>query len=292
MLVETHALTKQYGPLRALADCNFAVARGEVCGLLGPNGAGKTTLLRLLMGYLRPTAGQATIDGLDCYRQSVDVHRQVSYLPGEARLFRAMNGHQVLRYFAGIRPDGNFKRSQEIAACLGMDLSRQVARCSTGMRQILGLSIALSVEAPLVILDEPTASLDPTVRGQVLDLIAEAKDQGRTVLLSSHVLGEVERSCDRVVILRAGHVALEQKMDELLQQHRIRATLAGPLPEVPDALRDEATRFDTSNGQLVIETPAALSGMLSWLATLPVEEMRIEPVGLQSVYDRIYEGKK
>ena len=144
MLVKTHSLTKTYGPLTALDDCSVGVPAGEICGLLGPNGSGKTTLLRLIMGFLKPTAGSASVDGLDCFRKRIDVHARVAYLPGEVRLFRSMRGRDVLRFFSQIRPQGDLQRSQQIADRLGLDLSRQVARCSTGMRQMLALAFTLS----------------------------------------------------------------------------------------------------------------------------------------------------
>ena len=173
--VETQLLTKRYGGFTALDGCTLGVERGEVFGLLGPNGAGKTTLLRLLLGMLRPTAGHATIDGLDCYRQSLAVHRRLSYLPGEARLFRQLRGRETLKFFCDLRPEPSFPRALELAERLDLDLTRNVALMSTGMRQKLSLVAALAVETPLVILDEPTSSLDPTVRAEVIALVADAR---------------------------------------------------------------------------------------------------------------------
>jgi ABC-2 type transport system ATP-binding protein len=288
VLVETHALTKRYRQLTALEDCTLAVGAGEVFGLLGPNGAGKTTLLRLLLGFLRPTAGSASIDGLDCQRQSVQVRRRVAYLPGEARLFRPMRGRQVLRFFAEVRPDGNLARSLELAERLELDLSRRVALMSTGMRQKLALAATLAPQTPVLILDEPTSSLDPTVRAVVLDLVAEARYQGRTVVFSSHVLSEVEQVCDRVAFLRAGRLVHVQVMSALRQRHRIRAELNGPLPPVPDALRDEVSVQMDAAGHVTIETPGELSPLLGWLATLPVARMHVEPVGLRSLYSQLH----
>ncbi len=202
MYVETHSLAKRYGQFTALAGCTLSIPRGEVFGLLGPNGAGKTTLLRLLLGFLRPTGGRALVDGLDCYRDSLAVHRRVAYLPGEARLFRQMNGHDTLQFFAEMRGSRDAARGTAIADRLGLDLDRQVAAMSTGMRQKLALAATLAADTPLVILDEPTSNLDPTVRGDVMGLVAEAKRAGRTVIFSSHVLSEAEQTCDRVAILR------------------------------------------------------------------------------------------
>lgn len=289
--VETRSLTKRYGDVTALEGCNLAVAPGEVFGLLGPNGSGKTTLIRLLMGFLRPTAGEARIDGLDCYRDSVAVHAITSYLPGDSRLFRQMRGRDVLRFFSDIRQRGNFRRALQLAERLDLDISRQVAYYSTGMRQKLALAACLSAETPLVILDEPTANLDPTVRGEVLGLVREAQAAGRTVVFSSHVLSEIELVCDRVIILRRGHLVHTQVMHDLLRQHRIRALLTGPLLAAPAELAEGLTIHTNGDGQLKIETPGELSPLLQWLARLSITEVKIEPIGLQAIYDRYHAGQ-
>lgn len=290
MLVETHELTKTYGAVTALGGCTLQVARGEVFGLLGPNGAGKTTLLRLLLGYLRPTSGTARIDGLDCLRDSVAVRRRVAYLPGEVRLFRQMRGYEALRFFAEVREGGDVARSHKLAERLDLDLTRQVAYMSTGMRQKLALAAALAADTPLVILDEPTANLDPTVRGEVARLVREARQDGRTVMFSSHVLSEVEDVCDRVVILRHGHVVHTQVVAALKRRHRIRATLDGLLPALPASLAGLVVIRTGPNGEITIETPGELSPILGWLATLPIREVLVEPVGLRAIYDQ-YHGE-
>ncbi|MEI8154846.1 MAG: ATP-binding cassette domain-containing protein [Hyphomicrobiales bacterium] len=175
MLVHTDNLTKRYGSFTALDGCSLSVAEGHIFGLLGPNGAGKTTLLRLLLGYIRPTSGAATVAGFDCVSQSLEVRARTAYLPGEARLFRRMDGHRVLDFFASLRPGSRRDVAAAVARRLDLDCSRQVARMSTGMRQKLALAVVLAMETPLVILDEPTANLDPTARAEVLDLVLEAR---------------------------------------------------------------------------------------------------------------------
>jgi ABC-2 type transport system ATP-binding protein len=291
MLVQTHDLTKRYATLTALDRCTLAVAAGEVFGLLGPNGSGKTTLLRLLLGFLRPTAGSATIDGLDCYRHSVALHARVSYLPGEAKLFRQMRGRDVLRFFAEVRPDGNLDRALAIADRLALDVSRSVALMSTGMRQKTALAAVLSSTAPLLILDEPTTNLDPTARSEVLAIVREAKTAGCTVLFSSHVLSEVEEACDRVVILRRGEVVHEQTMQDLRRQHRIHGRLTGAVPELPAHFNGALTVQQPAADRVLIDAPGELAPLLGWLATLPLAEVRIEPVRLQSIYDQFHGGR-
>ncbi|MBX7167509.1 MAG: ABC transporter ATP-binding protein [Pirellulales bacterium] len=286
--VLTEALTKRYGSLTALVDCSLDVQAGEVYGLLGPNGSGKTTLIRLLLGFLQPTSGHAWIDGLDCYHDSVAVHERTAYLPGDARLFPQMRGTDVLRFFAQVRPGTDYHRAVAMAERLKLDLSRQVANCSTGMRQKLALAAVLASDCALVILDEPTANLDPSVRSEVLLLVAEAKAAGRTVIFSSHVLSETEQVCDRVAILRFGQLVHTQVISQLRRQHRIRARLTGALPPPPENLAEGLHVETGPGGRLTIETPGELRPLLGWLATLPMDEVQIEPVGLQAIYDRYH----
>ena len=294
MLVATDRLTKRYGSFTALDGCSLEVQPGEVFGLLGPNGAGKTTLIRLLLGYLRPTAGSARVAGHDCEHESLAVRGAVAYLPGEARLFRRMTGNEVLDFFARLRPACRRDTAASVADRLGLDRSRQVARMSTGMRQKLALASVLATEAQLLILDEPTANLDPTARAEVLDLVREANAAGRTVIFSSHVLSEVEETCGRVAIMRAGRLVHEQTMAEVRRGHRIRARLTAPFAGVPGELGGHV-RLATAGGgtageeqRVVLEAAESLAPLLGWLATLPLAEVEIEPIGLAAVYDRFH----
>jgi ABC-2 type transport system ATP-binding protein len=287
-IVETRHLSKRYGPLAALDDCSLSVARGEVFGLLGPNGAGKTTLIRLLLGYLKPTSGQAWIDGHDCVKESVAVRRVTAYLPGDASLFANMSGRDVLQFFAEVRPGGDVRRSQRLAERLELDLTRRVSYMSTGMRQKLALAATLAANTDLVILDEPTSNLDPNVRSEVISLVLEAKQAGRTVMFSSHVMSEVEEACDRVVILRRGQLVHTQVMSELKQQHRIRARLLGPWLSPPEELSDVVQVEQAADGELAVVTSGSLAPLLTWLATLSLDDLRIEPLGLRTVYDRYH----
>ncbi|MFN7813061.1 MAG: ABC transporter ATP-binding protein [Planctomycetia bacterium] len=288
MIVDTAGLTKRYATFTALDACSLGVREGEIFGLLGPNGAGKTTLLRLLLGYIRPTAGRATVCGHDCATDSRGVRRRTAYLPGEARLFRRMNGDGVIRFFAELRGDCRREAAVAIADRLGLDRSRQVGRMSTGMRQKLAIAVVLATEVPLAILDEPTANLDPNARAEVLRLVREARDAGKTVIFSSHVLSEVEEICDRVAILRSGRVVHEESLASLRRGHLIRARLAGPFAGVPGALAPQVAVVECAANRLVLEASGSLVPLLGWLATLPLEEVQVEPIGLTAVYERAH----
>jgi ABC-2 type transport system ATP-binding protein len=287
-VIETRDLTKRFGDFTALDRCTLQVARGEVFGLLGPNGAGKSTLIRLLLGFMQPTSGAALVGGLDCYRDRLRVHQQLSYLPGDARLFRAMNGRQVLRFFSQVRSDCNLERALQIAQRLDLNLRRWVGFMSTGMRQKLALTATLAVEQPLLILDEPTANLDPTVRGEILKMVLEARSAGRTVLFSSHVLSEIEEVCDRVAILRSGQLVYEQCMSALKQRYRI--TLRQPLAtgawSSPMADLLEPQGGDASHGHYL--TKAGLPEVLVALHHNGAEVVHVQPEGLRAIYERYH----
>jgi ABC-2 type transport system ATP-binding protein len=288
-LVQIDRLTKRYRRVTALDDCTMSIHKGEVFGLLGPNGAGKTTLLRLLLGFLRPTGGRATIEGIDCFRRSLQARRRVSYLPGDVRLFGSLRGRDVLRFFAGVRHNGSLTRALKLAEQLDLDLSRRVAFMSTGMRQKLALAAAFSPEVSLVVLDEPTTALDPGARAEVMHLVAQARDEGRTIFFSSHVLSEVEEVCDRVAILRQGRLVHTQVMSELRRQHRIRARLAGPLPPASAELGGAVSITTGDNDEVTIDAPGELATVLSWLATLPLEQVSVEPIRLRAVYENYHQ---
>ena len=287
-MIETHALTKRYGRFTALDHCDLAIERGEVFGLLGPNGSGKTTLLRLLLGFLRPSAGHATLDQLDCHRHGKAVRAKVAYLPGDARLFRNMRGRDVLRFFCDVRRDADFDRALALAERLDVELDRTVAFLSTGTRQKLALAAVLAADTPVLVLDEPTANLDPTIRAEVIALVLEAKRAGRTVIFSSHVLDEVEAACDRVAILRAGKLAHLQTTRELRAVHVVRATFHGEAPSPPAGELSAVAVFRPVGEALEIECPGGLAPVLRWLADQPVAEVHVDRVGLASVYHRFH----
>jgi ABC-2 type transport system ATP-binding protein len=289
-VVETHSLGKHYRGLWALCDCSLSLGAGEVFGLLGPNGSGKTTLLRLLMGYLRPSTGRATIAGFDCHRQSVAAHEHVAYLPGEPRLFPTLRGRQALGLLAGLRgARGGLPRALALAASLGLDVQKRVQHMSTGMRQQLALASVLGAETPLLILDEPTANLDPTVRRSVERLIRQAAADGRTVLLSSHVMSEVEEVCDRVGILRAGRLVHLQLLAELRQRYEIRARVLGGVPIQAPSLTGMVALEPLPPDRLRLEVSGDLAPWLAWLAGLPLADVQVERAGLRSVYEAAHE---
>jgi ABC-2 type transport system ATP-binding protein len=284
--VDVQILNKRYGTFAALNNCDLSIDQGSIFGLLGPNGAGKTTLIRCLLGFIRPTSGQAHFDGLDCTTQSVQVRSRVAYLPAEARLFRMMRGSAVLEFFSEIHPGGSLDRSRKIADQLALDLSRRVAFMSTGMRQKLAIACVLACRTPLVILDEPTANLDPNVRSEVLALIRDVQKAGSTVLFSSHILSEIEEVCSTAAIMYRGRVIQTLDISKMRATHRVSGVpnKNAPLDVELNALTDVRLVENTQH-RFTIEIAGSIQEHLAWLSTLPIHNMRIEPTGLKSVYE-------
>jgi ABC-2 type transport system ATP-binding protein len=238
--IRTSRLTKDYGPGRGLFDLDVQIARQEVFGYLGPNGAGKTTTIRLLMGMIRPTSGSAWIFGLDCVRESVAVKRIVGYLPGEVPQFGSLRGDEVVAYLGGIRGGVDPARVRSIAQRFDLDLSRRFREYSSGNKQKLAILLAFMHRPALLILDEPTSGLDPLNQQEFYALLEEAREEGAAIFLSSHVLSEVQRVCDRVGIIRDGRLVRLMRLDELrrIQVHHVEIAFAESETVPVQAIRD------------------------------------------------------
>ena len=226
----TEKLTKRYGRRPGIEDLDLEVLPGEIFGFIGPNGAGKTTTIRLLLDLLHPTGGKAALLGLDAHRDSAEVRRALGYLPGEFGLDARMTGRQLLQYFGRLRGMSDLGAAPQLADRLDLDLDLPMGRLSRGNRQKIGLVQAMFHRPTLLILDEPTTGLDPLVQDTVLQVLREARGEGRTVFLSSHILSEVERICDRVAIVRAAHLVALETTESLLEKRRKRMTLVFAAP--------------------------------------------------------------
>lgn len=232
-IIRAYSLTKFYGRHRGIENIDLEVRRGEVFGYLGPNGAGKTTTIRLLLDFIRPTRGSLSILGMDSRRDSVGVRRRTGYLAGELSMYGNLTGDELLRYVASLRKSVDRDHVAQLAKRLDCDLTRQIKTLSHGNKQKVGLIQAFMHRPELIVLDEPTAGLDPLVQQEFYRLIAEAKAEGRTVFLSSHILPEVERVCDRVGIIREGKLVAVETVEALKSRavRRLDIHFARAVPE-------------------------------------------------------------
>lgn len=286
-LLETRNLTKDYGSFRALAELNLTVAPGEIVGLLGPNGSGKSTALRLMLGFLRPTGGHASISGHDSWSDGVAARQCAAYLPGELRLYDSMTGRRLVTFLAQLRGDTPGPEVDALARKLEIDIDRPLTTMSSGMKRKVALLTVLVPRVPLIILDEPTNTLDPTMRDELLEQLKLARGRGQAVLFSSHVLQEVEAICDRVAILKNGKLARLQDMIDLREGRSVSARLTGAAPaRGPDGNPLELSAVVGDRLNLAYRGP--LPALLNWLAQQPLDELRIEPMGLGPIYRQIH----
>jgi ABC-2 type transport system ATP-binding protein len=231
-VIQTERLTKSYGEHRGIVEVDLAVNQGEVFGFLGPNGAGKTTTIRTVLDLIRPTSGRALVFGIESSVDPVAIHRRVGYIPGEFTLYDRLTGGQTIQYFANLRGGVDKAYQQSLIERFEIDPKRRFKELSKGNKQKIGLVIALQHQPELLILDEPTSGLDPLVQQSFFELVREARAEGRTVFLSSHILSEVERTADRVAIIRDGRLVKVDSVDGLrdLAHHQVELRFAGPVP--------------------------------------------------------------
>ena len=231
-IIQTEKLTKSYGSHRGIVDVDLEVTEGEAFGFLGPNGAGKTTTIRVLLDHLRPTSGRATVFGIETTADPVAIHRRIGYLPGEFTLYDKLTGGQTIEYFANLRGGVDAAYQADLVARLDVDPTRKFKEYSKGNKQKIGLIVALQHRPDLLVLDEPTSGLDPLVQQTFYEVIREAKAEGRTIFLSSHILSEVEKTCDRVAIIREGQLAKVDRVEALrdLAHHQVELRFSGDVP--------------------------------------------------------------
>jgi ABC-2 type transport system ATP-binding protein len=237
-VVTLAGLSKSYRHQRALEAVDLEIEAGEIFGYLGPNGAGKTTTIRILMGFLKPSSGNALVFGLDSWKDSVRVHARIGYVPGELHLYNRLTGHETIAYFARLRSQRRAKESatyrrnaDDLAQRFNLDLGQRVAALSRGNKQKLAIVQAFMAQPDLVLLDEPSSGLDPLMQQEFHDLLRELKSRGGTALLSSHVLDEVQRIADRVGIIRNGQVVSIDRLETLRAKamHKVDVRLGEPV---------------------------------------------------------------
>src|SRR5580693_6156506 len=272
--IRTEGLGKRYGKVDALADLCLQIAPGEVVGYLGPNGAGKTTTIRLLLGLARPTAGRAEIFGLDCQRQTIEAHRRLAYVPGEASLWPSLTGFETIHLLGRVQGRVDTAYRDELIDRFDLDPSKKVRTYSKGNKQKILLIAALMARPDLLVLDEPTSGLDPLMEQAFRHSVQEAKDRGQTVFLSSHILSEVEALCDRVAILREGRLVEVGTLADMrhLSSFTVEATFDGPVPDL--AAVDGVLSVSTHGRQASMQLRGSVEPLLKVLAASGVSELR------------------
>lgn len=287
--ISCSGLVKTFGPLRALDGLDLEIATGEVHGFLGPNGAGKTVTMRVLLGLLRANSGSVTLLGGDPWADAVDLHRRLAYVPGDTNLWPNLTGGEVIDILGDLRGGLDPHRRADLVERFDLDPRKKSRTYSKGNRQKVALVAALASDAELLILDEPTSGLDPLMEAVFQDCILAARDEGRTVMLSSHILAEVERLCDRVTIIRQGRTVQSGTLSEL--RHLTRTTISATTREPSDSLEHLAGVHDVrhSDGQITFDVDSdALDPVVRALAELGVHSLTSHPPTLEELFLRHY----
>ena len=289
--IRTEQLTKGYGRRPGIVGLSLEVQPGEIFGFIGPNGAGKTTTIRLLLDLLRPTSGRATVLGRDAHRDGVAVRRLTGYLPGEFGLDPRMSGRQLLTYFARLRSMDILGDAPALAAHLDLDLDLPMGRMSKGNRQKIGLIQALFHRPALLILDEPTTGLDPLIQDSFVQIMRDVRNEGRTVFLSSHILSEVERVCDRVAIVRASHLAALETTESLLEKRRKRVTLVfdRPVDPAPFAQLPGVSDVTVQGNAVSLRLQDGVDAVVKLASHYTLVDLSVEHPSLDEVFMGYYE---
>ncbi|MGB0889418.1 MAG: ABC transporter ATP-binding protein [Solirubrobacterales bacterium] len=289
-VIETNDLTKWFGRHRGVEDVSLRVERGEVYGLLGPNGAGKSTVIRLLLGMLRPTSGSCSLAGHDSWGDRVRSHEHIGVLPSDFAYEDDLTGRQVLRLFARLRRTELSSRADELAERLKADLDRPQKELSRGNHQKIGLIIALAHEPDVLIMDEPTGGLDPLMQEEFLRIVDEIRGSGRTVLLSSHNMAEVERACDRVAMIHEGRLLEIERVDSLLERSPkdVLAVFTSP-PRAEDYSRlNGVSAVEVDGNSMRLKVRGSVDGVLREVAKHETTEFLCERPSLESAFVELY----
>jgi ABC-2 type transport system ATP-binding protein len=291
-VIRLQGLSKSYGRDRGVVDLDLEVQAGEVFGYLGPNGAGKTTTIRLLLDLIRPTSGRVEVLGGDPRRDGPAIRRRIGYLPGDLALYGRMTGRQMLTYLAHIWGMHDVRHAEEIAERLGLDLTRPIGDLSRGNKQKVGLVQAFMRSPALLVLDEPTAGLDPLMQHEFFHIVSEVKERGCTVFLSSHVLSEVERIADRVGIIREGRLVVVEGLEALKAKalRRLEIRFADSVPSEEFDRLPNVTDVTVDGGLLTCNTVGSIDGLIKAAARHEVISVISHEADLEDLFLHYYEG--
>lgn len=290
-VIEVQHITKDYGNHKGNFDVSFTVEKGEVVGFLGPNGAGKTTTIRQLMGFIKPDTGRVMIDGLDCFKECAAIQKKLGYLPGEIAFMEDMEGTAFLHFLADMKQIKDFSVAERLIEYFELDPRGKMKKMSKGMKQKIGLVAAFMQDPDILILDEPTSGLDPLMQNKFVRLIKEAKKQGKTILMSSHMFEEIEHTCDRVVIIKDGTIMALEKIEDMQNSRR-------KIYEITFKDSVQATSFASQYPDVHVEGNCVILSLhgkvqqlIQSLQCYEVEDLAIRTQSLEKLFMHYYGGE-
>lgn len=288
-MITVENLTKSYGPKKGVFHLTFDVRKGEVFGFIGPNGAGKTTTIRHLLGFLNPEEGHVLINGLDCFQNASKIQEQLGYLPGEIAFFNSMTGIEFLDFLSRMREMKDFTKREELIRFLDLDLSGRIKKMSKGMKQKLAIVAAFMHDPQILILDEPTSGLDPLMQTKFVELILKEKKLGKTILMSSHSFEEIERTCDRALIIKEGEKVALEDINKLKEEKRKAFLIQVETKKDANLIEKSVYEFDKkSENQYLIYVTGDINDFLTFLTSIKVKSMDIPTQNLEDIFMNYY----
>ena len=288
-MIQVTDLSKVYSNGKGVFDLDFQVAEGEVFGFLGPNGAGKTTTIRMLLGFTNPTKGKSSINGLDARTKTEDIQKFLGYVPGEIAFFDNMTGTEFLDFMKRMRGSNGNSRQKELIDLLELETKGRIRKMSKGMKQKLGLVAAFMHDPSVLILDEPTSGLDPLMQKRFIELILQEKKRGKTILMSSHLFDEVERTCERTAIIREGVIVAKERIDEL--KKTLKKSYIVTFEDVSDVERIKNSPLDyklLDDRKVEIQIEEDYQTMLSVLSNCKVADLDAQKKTLEDIFIKYY----
>lgn len=290
-MIEVNHLTKKFGDFYSIQNVHLQIPKGEVFGFLGPNGAGKSTTIRHLMGFLQPTEGSCFINGLNCREASATIQQFVGYLPGEIAFIDKMTGKQFIHFIAQLRGMNDYTHAEELMHYFELDASGLIKKMSKGMKQKVGLVCAFMHHPEIVILDEPTSGLDPLMQTKFIEFILAEKDKGTTIFMSSHMIEEVEKTCDRVAIINAGKIVATETITDLKKRKSKKYMLEfQDEQELTRFLDEEYVLERISSNKVMITITGDLQAFLHTLSNYKIIDLDVISQSLEDIFMHYYEN--
>ena len=287
--IEVNKLTKYYGKARGIVDISFEVNEGEIFGFIGPNGAGKSTTIRLLLSLIHPTSGSATIFGRDCFKYGPEIRKDIGYLPSEVFYYDRMKVIDLLKYSASFYPKDSTHRMHELTQLMELDLNRRIEDLSYGNRKKVGIVQGLLHQPKLLFLDEPTAGLDPLMQRKFFQLIREENQRGVTVFFSSHILGEVQRMCNRVAIIKDGRIVEIADIRTLQRNNYKKIRVVADNLDVACFDMPGVTNLERPDGEARFFYKGDINAVMNRICGLKVSDVTIEEPTLEEIFMHYYE---
>lgn len=291
-IIKINNLTKDYGNKKGIFNVNISIKKGEVFGFLGPNGAGKTTTIRNLMGFIRPDSGTCSILGMDCFKESEKIKEKLGYLAGEIAFFDDLTGIKLLNFLADMKGIKDKRKMNELIERFELDPRGKVKKMSKGMKQKIGIISAFMSDAEVFILDEPTSGLDPLMQNRFVDLVLEEKKKGKTILMSSHIFEEIEKTCDRTAIIRNGKIVAIEDMDSLSKKRNKTYIISlSDKNEVEKIKKDNFNIKNIDGLNVSISVKNNISEFLKNVSKYKISDMNIKTESLEEIFLHYY-GKE